>query len=221
MLIEVFDPVQPERVFVYRKNEQQLAAVIDGADSWGMGKEAAELTCRKLRAIWSSSRSTQWTPAKIADDIAAVAQETPVNLRDLIFGWSFSVTVVLCSAAKVQVVAAGLYRVDIVGPQGARTVFRPAMLIDKLLTEGVLTPAEIPSYPHRNVCTGPFVGDKDKVQLTRAEDALSKDEALLVTRSSFSEAALAPNALRPDSAASLAALSATGSYPCPAILVRA
>ena len=218
MLVEVFDPITPSRTLLFSNGRQSLAAIIDGAGSWGTGHEAADLSRSILGALWA--HETGWSTAQIVQDVTDAAARTPDSLRDAEFGWSFSVTVLLCSDGVVESVAAGLYRVDVRGPGPTKTLFRPLMVIDDLLAKGALTPDNAETFRHQDVCLGPFVGDNGKVSLAIATHALSPKDAILVTHTARRNAALACGSPLPDSAAALAAMAAPDSYPSPVIFAR-
>src|SRR5688500_7833103 len=89
MRVEVFDAIVPPRTLLLDDGRQRLAAIIDGAGSWGSGRAAADLAREVLRARWSQGK---WSLAAIADDVRLAAQETPAALREDL-DWTFSVTV--------------------------------------------------------------------------------------------------------------------------------
>lgn len=218
MLVEAFDPIAPSRTLLFSNERQSLAAIVDGAGSWGTGREAADLSRSILGALWA--HNTEWSTSQIMQDINGAAARTPDSLREAEFGWSFSVTALLCSDGVVESVAAGFYRVDVLGPRPTKTLFRPSMLVDDLLAKGSLTPDTAETFPHRNICLGPFVGDNGKVSLAIAVHTLSPTDTILVTHAARPNAALASGSRLPDSAAALAAMAAPGSYPSPVILAR-
>jgi hypothetical protein len=218
MLVQVFDAVAPPRTLLFENERQSLAAIVDGAGSWGMGREAADLCRDKLSRLWANV--AEWCPAQLLRDVTETALGTPGDLRHPEFGWSFSVTALLCTDGVVACIAAGFYRVDVIGPGESRALFRPAMLVDDLLAKGTLTPETIAMCPHKDVCLGPWVGDDDKVTLTAASHLLAPGDVVLVTHAARPNAALAPGSRLPGSAAALAALGAPASYPSPVIFVR-
>jgi hypothetical protein len=218
MVVEVFDPIAPARVFSLRNGGQSLAAIVDGAGSWGTGREAADLSRDILGALWAGA--TDWSTARLVRDITETALRTPENLRDPELGWSFSVTALLCTEGVVECVAAGLYRVDVVGPDKRETLFRPRMLADDVLAAGTFTPETIAAFPHRDICVGPFIGDNGKVSLVTASRALAVTDTVLVTHAARHNAALVPGSTLPTSAAALSAMAAPDSLPSPVIFMR-
>jgi hypothetical protein len=218
LLVEVFDPVAPSRTLLFSNGRQSLAAIVDGAGSWGTGHEAADLSRSILGALWA--HKAEWSTSQIVQDITVAAARTPESLRDPEFGWSFSVTTLLFSDGVVESVAAGFYRVDVLGPRPTKTLFRPSMLVDDLLAKGILTPDTLETFPHRHICLGRFVGDNGKVSLAIGVHTLSPTDTILVTHAARPNAALAPGSMLPDSAAALAAMAAPGSYPSPVIFAR-
>lgn len=93
MLVDAFDPVSPSRVIVVRGETQSLAAIVDGAGSWGSGREAADWARERLGERWR--RGSSWSPHQLAEDISVAASSTPAVLRDPELGWSFSITCLL------------------------------------------------------------------------------------------------------------------------------
>lgn len=215
MRVDVFDPLSPSRAFVFRNETQTLAAIVDGAGSWGFGREAADRTRQNLADRWPSARN--WSMERLAEDISTVALSTPDDLRDPEFGWSFSVTCVLAADGLVEYVAAGFYRVDVCAPSGTVTLFRPEMLIDQLLANGTLTPQAAAVFPHRRICLGPFVGDRNEVVLTRAKHAVAHDEVVVVTHAGRYDMSTLSI---PESAEALAAMAMPDGYPSPVIIAR-
>ncbi len=215
MWVDVFDLNARSRVFVIENGAQAVAAIVDGSGSWGHGAEAADRARDLLADRWR--RFEGWSSELLAHDISEVALSTPDSLRDRDFGWSFSVTAVSFEGDAVECVAAGLYRVDVLGAQGTMSVFRPEMAVDRLLADGQLSLEGVDGSAVRDVCLGPFVGDDDRVQLTTARLSLGSSETLLVTNaarySTFHGAA-------PQSARELVGRRRLGSHPSPAILAR-
>lgn len=213
MRVDVFDQVSPSRVVVLQREAQTLAAIVDGAGSWGSGRQAADWTRGELARGWTSARN--WTAASLAADISTVAASTPDSLRDPEFGWSFSVTCVLMTQSLVECVAAGFYRVDVCGPCGVVPLFRPEMLVDQLLANRTLTPQTAEVFPHSHICLGLFVGDRNEVVLTSLRHAIVPDEVVVVTHAARYDLA---NLRIPESAQALAAISRPGAYPSPVIM---
>lgn len=214
MQVEAFDPISPARGFVLRTQSQTLAAIVDGAGSWGSGREAADWTRRKLAARWGSARS--WRLGGLADDISTVAFSTPTEFRDPEFGWSFSVTCLLASDGFVECVAAGFYRVDVCAPTGVSNVFRPEMLRDRLAARG--TPPETAAHlPHASICLGPFVGEHDRVALTFTNHAVTLDEVIVVTHAARYDL---DGIGVPQSARALTAFALRDAFPSPVLLLK-
>jgi hypothetical protein len=213
--IDVFDPASPSRAAVFNSDTQSLVAIVDGSGSWGSGVEAADRARHLLDSRWRGTRD--WSVAGLARDISEVALSTPANLRDKEFGWSFSVTCLLCTHDVLDLVAAGFYQVDIVGPSGTLTLFRPTMLIDQLLADGTLQPEAVAAFPHRHVCLGPFVGDRDEVSLSTARRIVEPGELVVVTHANRYDL----STIRfPRSAQALAASSLPDALPAPVVVVE-
>lgn len=215
MQLEAFDPISPSRALVFQNQTQSLAVIIDGAGSWGSGREAADRARELLAARWRAT--AEWSVESVSADIATVASSTPANLRDTEFGWSFSVTCVLCTDDLVECMAAGVYRVDVLGTSDPKNLFRPELLIDQLLAEGTLTPEAAVSFAHRNICVGRFVGDRDDVVLDVARHKLLPGETVLVTHAMRYEISAIPVLI---SAQALAGLAPSDAYPSPVLVVR-
>lgn len=126
-------------------------------------------------------------------------------------------TCLLTTDGLFKCVAAGFYRVDVCAPSGMTTVFRPEMLFDQLLANGTLSRQTAEAFPRRNVCLGPFVGDRNEIVLTRARHVLAPDEVAVVTHAARYDLA----ALRlPRSAEALAAMAQPDAYPSPVMIAR-
>ena len=217
MLVEVFDAATPARVFRLQRGAESLAAIVDGSGSWGTGREAANLSRAHLESRWRSARG--WSLSELQADIVEAAARTPETLRAEEFGWSYSVTVLLCSPALVEVLAAGLFRVDVLTRAGSEVLFRPRMLVDDLQAGAAHSEVDIVAFPHRDVCLGPFVGDE--VPLATARHELGPDETIVVTHAARPNPVLSPPAAPPGSARALSALAVEFRDPGPVILVRA
>jgi hypothetical protein len=215
MHVDVFDPIAPSRAMIFRTQVQSLAVVIDGADSWGSGREAADRSRNLLAQRWSGSE--HWSVETLVHDISTAAMSTPDDLRDRTFGWSFSATCLLCTEDLVECVAAGFYQVDVLGPTSTETLFKPRMLVDQLLENGSLTPETVGAFEHRGVCVGPFVGDRDTVVLTIVSRRIASDEVVVVSHANRFDLSARPV---PTSAAALVALAKPGSYPSPVVTVK-
>jgi hypothetical protein len=200
---------------LFRSAAQSLVAIVDGSGSWGSGREAADLARDVLASRWGST--AEWSVAGIASDISEVALSTPKELRDQEFGWSFSVTCLLCAHDLIESVAAGFYRVDVLRPSGMANLFRPAMLVDQLLAAGILRAETVATFPHRHVSLGPFVGDRDRVELTTARHIVEPGEFVVVTHANRFD--LSTVAL-PVSAQALAASSHPDAYPGPVVVIE-
>jgi hypothetical protein len=214
MRVDAFDPVTPSRAFVFQNETQSLGAIIDGSGSWGSGREAADRTRELLGNRWQSAED--WSADSLIDDISTVASSTPNDLRDREFGWSFSVTCLLCTHDLIVCAAAGFYRVDVRGRSGTTTLFRPEMLVDQFLANGTLTAETAAAFPHRNICLGPFVGDRDLVALSTARHVVAPDDVVVVTHAARFNL---PGIRVPPSAEALAALAIPDAYPSPVIVV--
>ncbi len=214
MHVEALDPIAPSRALIFRGHAQFLAVIIDGAGSWGSGREAADRSRDLLAQRWSDAK--QWSVEALLKDISTVAASTPDDLRDRVFGWSFSATCLLCTDDLVECVAAGFYQVDVLGPSSRETLFRPEMLVDQLLANGTLTPQTVGTFEHRHVCLGPFVGDRDEVGLTSVRRRVASDEVVLVTHAARFDLSSMPMLT---SAARIAGLATPGSYPSPVVVV--
>lgn len=201
------------------RGTQRLAAIVDGAGSWGSGREAADLTRTHLSSRWASAAA--WTVAGLAADIAEAIKHIPDTLRDPYFGWDFSITALLCSQQDVELVAAGLYRVDILGPRGADVLFRPRMLLDEIVASGALTPESAVALEHQNICFGPFISDGSPLSLTTRSHSLLPGDLVVVTHGLRDNAVRTPGVAPPRSAAELSAMAAPNSYASPVILVAA
>lgn len=218
MQIESFDPVTPPRIVRFDRDASSLIAIIDGSGSWGSGREAADRSRGILAASWG--RSPQWSAAQLAETIAEAVLSTPQELRDSEFGWAFSITALLCYETRVECLAAGAYRADVIAPQTVTTLFRPKTLADDLLERRILAAEELEDFPHPDVCLGPFLGDSESVSLTTAAYEFSGDEVLIVTDGLRDNHALAPGSVVPHSAAELAAMARENAPPSPVIFVR-
>ena len=215
MRIDVFDPVSPSRALLFHGDSQSLVAIVDGSGSWGSGVEAADRARHLIDSRWQSARA--WSVSSLVSDVSEIALSTPASLRDTEFGWSFSVTCLLCTRDSVECVAAGIYQVDILGPSGSMSLFRPTMLVDQLLADGTLQLDAVAGFPHQNVCLGPFVGDRDQVSLSVARRAVEPGEFVVVTHANRYDL----SAIRfPVSAQSLAASSRPGALPAPVVVVE-
>ena len=215
MHVEASDSIAPSRALIFRGHGQSLAVIIDGAGSWGSGREAADRSRDLLSQRWGDAK--RWSVDALVQDISTTATSTPNDLRDREFGWSFSVTCLLCTDDLVECVAAGFYRVDVLGPSSRETLFRPEMLVDQLLANGTVTPQTVGSFDQRHVCLGPFVGDRDHVGLTSVRRRVAPDEVVLVTHAArFDVSSMSI----PKSAAALATLAKPDSHASPVVLVR-
>jgi hypothetical protein len=215
MRVDVFDPVSPSRALLFRTETQTLTVIVDGSGSWGSGREAADRTRDALADRWRDARN--WSLDSLAEDLSTAASSTPNELRDSEFGWSFSATCLLATENLIECVAAGFYRVDVCAPSGMATLFRPEMLLDQLVADGTLSPQAAAVFPHRHVCLGPFIGDKDDVTLSRARHVVAPDEAVIVThagRYDLSELRV------PQSAEALSALAISDAFPSPVVIAR-
>jgi hypothetical protein len=213
--VDVLDPISPSRAVFFRGAAQSLVAIVDGSGSWGSGREAADHARNVLSSRWGST--AEWSVASISNDISEVALSTPNELRDQEFGWSFSVTCLLCAHDLIELVAAGFYRVDVLKPSGMANLFRPAMLVDQLLADGTLRPETVATFSHQHICLGPFVGDRDRVELTTARHVVEPGEFVVVTHANRFD--LSTIAL-PVSAESLAASSQPDAYPGPVVVIE-
>ncbi len=205
---------------VLRRGEQSLSILGSGSGSWGTGAKAATWVVEKMSSCWRAQSS--WRFGALNDDLDSVVAQVPTHLRSDDFGWSFSLCCLLLSSSVVEYSAVGLFGIDIVTATASRQLYRPEMVIDRLVEAGRVEPAAAPQHSLADICTGPFFGDRDSPNMSKGEYKLSCNEALVVTE--LRQGVLVPNPVAIANSASAADL-ARQLYPkgrgCPTLLARA
>jgi serine/threonine protein phosphatase PrpC len=178
MRLDVFDPSTPSRILQFVGEAQNLVVVVDGSASWGNGQEAAALGMEYLETLWKDT--ARWSVSQVAEGIVEAGARTPASLRDELCGCGYSVAALLCSAETVACVAAGLYRVDVLG-RGARIpLYRPKRLIDQLVSSGEVSREEAASYPEGEIYVGSYVGDSEAAHLESPTHTVRAGEVVVV-----------------------------------------
>ena len=186
MVIDALDPREgPARTFVMGDDTLRVAALIVGA-GWGGGVQAAAFTRDVLRRHW-----TKWLPDsadRVSSDVREFVAQVPPEFDPEGDDTAFSVVVLLCRPQAVSMVASGGYAVRFNSGTETQFLFKPRLLGDDLVREGKLSAAEVASFEHKDILTGPFLGHSDELFL--AHRATRPGDQVIV--SDFPDDASAP-----------------------------
>ncbi len=173
-------PSQPKSLLL-RSENRVLAGIFDGSGCWGYGPDAASRVLKDVRARWEGHLG-RLTPEELAEDLNAASRALPAELREE-DPCAFSVLLALAEGDAVSVVGAGVLSGLVLPSEPgapARWHARPRMLVDDLVARGQLAAAEAPTFPHRNVCVGPFLGGEAVVAFSTSAERLASGERLVL-----------------------------------------
>lgn len=198
---------------------QALVGIVDGAGCWGRGMDVAAWSRTELLRLWQERDVL--SAARIADALALVAESIPAGVDDDF--WSFSATFALLQDGMAEIVAAGMYGVDLVTDAGTIPLFRPRMLLDEFTERRMLSVEELAAFPHRDIVLEPAICSGDPALPVRCGPVELPEGACVLIADAPTLRELADISLPPSelSARTLQEIGAsTGRARRPAIVVR-